>query len=241
MGVADTVRHYRHDLGVAGVPNSHQAGAHQAVRAPGWSACLPLHAVLREPSIETLVGGGRGVKPGYIGAVPRPDVEVRRSSRRRKTARAFVEGGHYVVEVPAHLPQSALTDTVERLVERLERRCEGMDEVELTDRAAYLGREHVEPLVGQPLPKYSIRWVSNQRRRWGSCTPANATIRMSERLRVLPDYVRDYVIVHELIHLVEPGHGPRFHEVLGAYPDAIRARAFLDGYSAGAGWEPSDG
>ncbi len=182
---------------------------------------------------------GVGVKPGYIGAVP--EIEVRRSPRRRKTARAYVEGGQYVVEVPAHLRESEVSDTVTRLVERLERHSARPDESELADRAHMLAKAHVEPLAGRELPPFTIRWVSNQRRRWGSCTPATGTIRISDRMRVMPQYVRDYVIVHELIHLVEPGHGPRFHALLAAYPDIDRARAFLDGYAAGAGWEPADG
>ena len=74
-----------------------------------------------------------------------------------------------------------------------------------------------------------MRWVDNQHRRWGSCTPADRSIRLSSRLRAMPDYVVDYVLVHELVHLLEPSHGERFWELVGRYPRAERARGFLEG------------
>jgi predicted metal-dependent hydrolase len=76
--------------------------------------------------------------------------------------------------------------------------------------------------------------VSNQACRWGSCTPADATIRLSDRLRVMPSWVVDYVLVHELAHLLEAGHGPRFARLVDRYPKAERARGYLLGVSAGA-------
>ncbi|MDX6357267.1 MAG: hypothetical protein QOH37_321, partial [Nocardioidaceae bacterium] len=90
----------------------------------------------------------------------------------------------------------------------------------------------------------SVRWVDNQRTRWGSCTPADRSIRLSRRLQGMPDWVVDYVLVHELAHLIEAGHNDRFWSWVGRYPQADRARAWLDGYSAGArlesGEEPAD-
>ena len=74
-----------------------------------------------------------------------------------------------------------------------------------------------------------VTWVGNQRRRWGSCTPADGTIRLSDRLRPMPAWVRDYVLLHELVHLVEANHTPRFHALVAAYPDAERAQGYLAG------------
>jgi predicted metal-dependent hydrolase len=67
------------------------------------------------------------------------------------------------------------------------------------------------------------------RRRWGSCTVDDRTIRVSDRLAAVPDHVLDYVLVHELCHLVHPDHSPAFHALLARYPHVERARAFLDG------------
>jgi predicted metal-dependent hydrolase len=73
----------------------------------------------------------------------------------------------------------------------------------------------------------SVRYVANQRDRYGSCTPADGTIRLSHVLAEFPDWVRDYVIVHELAHLRIADHSPRFWELVSRYPLAERARGFL--------------
>ena len=82
--------------------------------------------------------------------------------------------------------------------------------------------------------------MGNQERRWGSCTPSTGTIRLSDRLREMPSYVVDYVLVHELVHLLVPGHGPDFWALVARYPLTERARGFLDGVSATAGLDIRD-
>jgi predicted metal-dependent hydrolase len=74
--------------------------------------------------------------------------------------------------------------------------------------------------------------VVNQASRWGSCTPADGTIRLSSRLQGMPPWVVDYVLLHELAHLLEPGHGARFWTLLRAYPRTERARGYLEGFAA---------
>ncbi|MFI6296379.1 M48 family metallopeptidase [Nonomuraea sp. NPDC050790] len=86
----------------------------------------------------------------------------------------------------------------------------------------------------------SVRWVDNQQHRWGSCTPDNATIRISTRLKGLPEWVIDYVIIHELVHLLVPSHGPQFWALVEQYPKAERARGFLEGFSAAAHNAPEE-
>ena len=163
-------------------------------------------------------------------------VEVRRSARRRRTVTAYREAGRTVVLVPARMPAREIAAYVSELVGRLEareRRTRGSD-TELAARAATLSRRY---LGGSAVPT-SVRWVTNMRTRWGSCTPLDGTIRLSHRLAAMPAYVVDYVLVHELAHLLVPGHGPDFEALMSGYPHLERARAFLDGVAHAQAHEP---
>jgi predicted metal-dependent hydrolase len=104
-------------------------------------------------------------------------------------------------------------------------------------RAARLSDEY---LGGLAVPG-SVRWVDNQRARWGSCTPGDRSIRLSSRLQAMPSWVVDYVLVHELAHLLEAGHDERFWAWVDRYPRAERAKGYLSGYSAAAHLEPPPG
>jgi hypothetical protein len=99
---------------------------------------------------------------------------------------------------------------------------------ELLERAERLSKTY---LGGKATPA-SVRWVDTMRTRWGSCTPVDRSIRISRRLCGMPEYVVDYVLLHELIHLLVPGHGPAFHAELAKYPQLDRAEGFLEGISA---------
>lgn len=156
-------------------------------------------------------------------------VEVRRSARRVRTVTAFRENGRTVVAIPARFTVAQEREWVRRMVSKLEaqdRRRRPSDE-RLAERAAELSRRY---LGGQARP-VSVAWSSNQGRRWGSCTPSEGTIRISDRVRGMPPWVLDYVLVHELAHLVHHGHGPDFWAAVGAYPRTERARGFLEGYA----------
>lgn len=168
-----------------------------------------------------------------------PRVEVRRSRRRTRTVSAFRERDAIVVLVPERLSASEEREWVARMVDRLTRveRRRTMSHDDLATRAGALSRQYLE---GRAQPR-SIRWVDNQRSRWGSCTPADGTIRISERIRSMPSYVVDYVVLHELTHLLEHGHGNAFWAWLARYPQTERARGYLDGFSAGAHLEMSEG
>ena len=84
------------------------------------------------------------------------------------------------------------------------------------------------PSVVPDLPQPSdIRWSERQRTLWGSCSIQSARVRVASRLIGFPLWVLDYVIVHELAHLVEPGHTRRFWDVVNRYPLAERARGYL--------------
>lgn len=143
-----------------------------------------------------------------------------RSPRRRKTVQARKVGGVLRVSIPATMSTADEQRHVAEMVRRMERRSES-SVIDLAGRAAGLASAH-----GLPRP-VSIRWVDNQEWRWGSCTPCDGTIRISARLAAEPAWVLDYVIVHELAHLVVAGHGPAFWRLVERYPRTERARGFL--------------
>ena len=175
--------------------------------------------------------------PG-LGTESGPVVEVRRSARRRKTVSAYRQDGRIVVLVPARCSAAQERRWIEEMVTRLSNersRGRRRSDETLTERAATLSARYLD---GRARPT-SVSWSTRQGRRWGSCTPATGEIRISARLRDLPDWVLDYVLVHELAHLVELDHSPAFWRLVAAYPKAERARGFLEGLSyAGSDGSP---
>ncbi|GAA5024549.1 M48 family metallopeptidase [Actinopolymorpha pittospori] len=173
------------------------------------------------------------------GAQPTParddacqEVEVRRSARRRRTVSAYREGDRVVILLPARMSPEEERKWVSVMLDRLaaqEQRRRPSDD-ELLSRARTLSRRYLDDA---PLPT-SVRWVGNQGMRWGSCTPTDGTVRLSSRLRGMPGWVIDYVLIHELVHLREPGHTPIFWAMVRAYPQADRARGYLEGVAAAA-------
>ncbi|MSV91118.1 MAG: DUF45 domain-containing protein [Actinobacteria bacterium] len=116
---------------------------------------------------------------------------------------------------------------VAELVERIERR-ELEKQVDVGQRSRELAQR-----FDLPLPA-SIRFVDNQHSRWGSCSIESREIRLSSRLANYPTWVLDYVIVHELAHLVVADHSPAFHELVDRFPRAERARGYLHAKADGA-------
>ncbi len=159
-----------------------------------------------------------------------PEVEVRRSSRRRRTVSAHRDGDKVVVLLPASLSKKAEAEWVRTMVDRIikqeERRRPSDDQ--LMARA----RDLCDRYLGGIVHPDSVRWVDNQLTRWGSCTPADRTIRISSRLQGMPLWVLDYVLLHEVVHLIEPQHDEKFWGWVNRYPKADRAKGYLEGWTA---------
>jgi predicted metal-dependent hydrolase len=173
-----------------------------------------------------------------------PRVEVRRSSRRTRTVTAYRERDTIVVLIPQRMSkadeQRFVRDMVEKVLAREARASAPRGDEALAARARELAATYLAPVVDQVPEPAAVSWVTNQQQRWGSCTPSTGVIRLSHRLQSMPNWVVDYVLLHELAHLIEPTHSDRFWRLVGHYPAAEKAKGYLEGYLAGQGQQSAD-
>lgn len=159
-------------------------------------------------------------------------IEVRRSAKRRRTVNAAFRDGKAVISIPGHFTTAEESEWVQRMVARLEQRTAQTrrpDPKNLGDELAARAAELSRSYLGGAARPVSVRWVSNQNSRWGSATPARGTIRLSDKLQGMPGWVVDYVLLHELAHLIEASHSPAFWRLLESYPHTETAKAYLQG------------
>ncbi|NCV80160.1 MAG: M48 family peptidase [Actinobacteria bacterium] len=158
------------------------------------------------------------------------EIIVIRSTRRKKNISAYRQGGRIVVSIPARMSKADERAMVPEMVAKIraQEAAATMSEERLSSR--------VDELLTELAPEISLRPSSinwrGMRERWGSCTSTDRTIRISDRLKGAPDYVLDYVLFHEAIHLQFFDHGPEFKALLSRFPLEAQAEAYLSGYEA---------
>lgn len=201
------------------------------VTSPQTTPPLPF---AQTPHIEPLASVVE-VDAGGVEQVP--DVVVRTSTRRRKTATAFWEDGRIVVVLPAHIRRSDRQELIDWLVAKVlaKRPRAAASDAALAERARVLGAHYVNGVAPR-----SIRWVTNQSKRWGSCSTDSGEIRLSHRLWGVPEWVLDATIVHELAHLVHADHSEHFYALANRHPRQRDAAIFLEGYALGLTTGPSN-
>ena len=163
-------------------------------------------------------------EPGEPGERTAPElpfrVEVVRSKRRTKSYAGRLADGVLRVTVPSWMGAGDEQRAVDEMTARFRRKF-STARIDLRRRMLHLHRTYGLPAARE------IRWSDDMSTRWASCTPATSTIRMSSRLAGFPDWVVDYVLVHEMAHLRHPGHDAAFWQAVGVYPKAERAIGFL--------------
>lgn len=148
------------------------------------------------------------------------EIEVIRSARRKKTVQARVVDGILRVAIPALMTKAEEQHWVEEMRRRV-LRDDMASKIDLPGRASRLATR-----LRLPEPD-SIEWSTRQNTRWGSTTVSTRKVRLSTRLSGYPSWVIDYVIVHELAHLVEPNHSQPFWALVNRYSLAERSRGYL--------------
>ena len=158
------------------------------------------------------------------------EIVVIRSSRRKKNISAYRQGGRIVVSIPARMSKADERAMVPEMVAKIraQEAVATMSEESLQIRAGQLLTEFAPEILQRPA---SVNWRA-MRERWGSCTGIDRSIRISDRLKGAPDYVLDYVLFHEAIHLEFFDHGEQFKQLLARFPLEAQAEAYLQGYEA---------
>ena len=152
-------------------------------------------------------------------------VEVRRSTKRRKTIEAYRKGDTIIVAIPARMSKREEERVVAEMVSKLGKDDLRLTSIELMSRALELNTLY----LGDKATPSSVEWSSRMERIWGSCTIEDRAIRLSNRLDDAPRYALDYILLHELVHLIVAGHGPDFKALLSVYPQLERAEGYLEG------------
>ncbi|MCX6425553.1 MAG: M48 family metallopeptidase [Actinobacteria bacterium] len=152
-------------------------------------------------------------------------VEVRRSSKRRKTIEAYRKGDTIIVAIPARMSKREEERVVAEMVSKLGKDDLRLTSIELMARALELNSLY----LGNKATPITVEWSSRMERIWGSCTIEERAIRLSNRLDDAPRYALDYILLHELVHLIVAGHGPDFKALLAGYPEIERAEGYLEG------------
>ena len=152
-------------------------------------------------------------------------VEVRRSTKRRKTIEAYRKGDTIIVSIPARMSKREEERVVAEMVSKLGKDDLRLTSAELMSRALELNSLY----LGNQATPVTVEWSSRMERIWGSCTIEDRAIRLSNRLDDAPRYALDYILLHELVHLIVAGHGPDFKALLSVYPQLERAEGYLEG------------
>jgi predicted metal-dependent hydrolase len=158
------------------------------------------------------------------------EILVIRSARRKKSISAYRQGGRIVISIPARMSKADERAIVPEMIAKIRNQeaARTPGEEDLAERIDSLLAKFAPEITERPV---SVTWRS-MRERWGSCTSADLTIRISDRLKLAPGYALDYVLFHEAIHLRHFDHGEAFSEILARFEEAELASAYLDGYEA---------
>ena len=154
------------------------------------------------------------------------DVKINYSNKRSRTVSAQLINGSLLVNAPAAMPRERLEKIIGNFKVRFERRKlkeELNRERPLAEIAAKLNKRY----FNGKLKINSIEYATDQNSRFGCCNRRDASIRISHRLSLMPEWVRNCVIIHEMAHLIEPNHSATFWNIVSRYELAERAKGYL--------------
>ena len=154
------------------------------------------------------------------------EVKIIRSPNRRHTVSAKMVNDCLVVAAPLRLSEENLTKIVSDFKLKFEKKKlkEELDRNQpLAEIAALLNKKY----FSNRLKINSIEYVTGQNSKFGCCNYREGHIRISHKVGLMPKWVRNYVLIHEMAHLIEPNHSKAFWNIVCRYGLTERARGFL--------------
>jgi predicted metal-dependent hydrolase len=153
-----------------------------------------------------------------------PPIRIVASRRRRRTVAARLRAGVLELLVPDWMSHAERQRWAEVMSRRLQRRLERSrpSDQRLAQRAMSLNERHFGGRF-----RWSSITFADMAHLWGSCTFTSGAIRIASRASALPEWVLDYLLVHEMAHLEQSDHGSAFRELENRYPLSERARGYL--------------
>lgn len=160
------------------------------------------------------------------------EVKIIRSQKRQRTVSARLVDDLLLINAPLALSQECLDKMISSFKLRLQRRklkTELDKEKNLLDLARVLNKKYFD----NRLKIDSIEYATDQNSRFGCCNYRAAKIRISHKIGLMPNWVRKYVLIHEMAHLIEPNHSRAFWVIVCRYKLTERARGYLMAASSG--------
>jgi predicted metal-dependent hydrolase len=169
-------------------------------------------------------------------------VEIVRDGRLRTRIHWEWHGDRVRIRAPRRVSQRELDEHVAQIVEEVKRKrakVRARADADLEALARKINRKYYDGEISW----HSVRWVSNMKKRLGSCTtggPTDGDIRISDRVKGWPGWVVEYIVAHELAHRRHPNHSKDFWALVNRYPKTERARGFIMGLAFQVGEDAED-
>ena len=160
------------------------------------------------------------------------EVKIIRSRRRRRSVGARLVDDVLLVNAPLLIPQGRLDEIINDFKLKFARqkiKASLDQEKNLLTLAKILNKEY----FNNELKINAIEYTTNQNTRYGCCNYRTAKILISHKIGLMPNWVRKYVLLHEMAHLIQPNHGRQFRQIVARYKLAERARGYLMAISQG--------
>ncbi len=153
------------------------------------------------------------------------NVKIIRSAKRKRTIQAKMVNGTLWIYFPSGMTKDEEQKWIKEMKNRFakKKRQQKLNKKgSLQKRAQQMNQQYFDGAL-----QYYIKYVANQTSKFGSCTPKTKMIRISDRIATMPQWVQDYVIIHELAHLIHPNHSKKFWKTVHQYKYTERAIGYL--------------